>query len=680
MKKILVLSATLICLLMPGKTTKYTNENLVESTEDLLQNNVGLKLNKAIIGENEEIKYSQTFVQYGKDDEGKYVLRFATAVKGDIAKLTYKRSIEGLNDREEEISTVYYGILAENQIYYFDGENITTDESYKSNYYWACYTIKFETNTYKSKNITAGLFIEDKAGNQFQSLSKTASLNSLLPEKIDATIDQAGEYIAEAESLDPTGFIAADDFIAAGAISSKENEYCVRSDTYASNGKYICGSVSKDSGLTMHFELKEDATISISAVARAGIGINFSAESHVLFYLDEEKLTNIENKSLSSNEGKDNKWVSVKLADNVKLTKGTHTLRYVGVNFGSFDLDCFKINVLKYGNIDTTIDRAGEYTVEAESLDPTGFIAADDFISLGAISSKENEYCIRNDSYASNGKYICGFASNGSSITTTFQLKEDATVSITAIAKAGIGINFSAESHVVFHLDGEKLSNIENKSLSSRENEVNKWVDVKLVSNVKLAKGIHTLKLTTAAFGNFDLDKFNINVLKYGKIDATIDQAGEYIAEAESLDPTGFIAADDFIAAGAISSKENEYCVRSDTYASNGKYICGSVSKDSGLTMHFELKEDATISISAVARAGIGINFSAESHVLFYLDEEKLTNIENKSLSSNEGKDNKWVSVKLADNVKLTKGTHTLRYVGVNFGSFDLDCFKINVM
>ena len=349
---------------------------------------------------------------------------------------------------------------------------------------------------------------------------KTVSQGKFI-EHPDLYLNEVNTFIVEGEDLDPSGVYARPDY-AEIVIGATHGAYHVASANSASGYKYIDGfsgnsSLQEKTTFTLEFYLAGDATLEINAVARSSLGVNFSIKDQVLVSVDEVQFTpNPVNLAqyydATTNSYNGTQWIETTLLRK-NFTAGLHTFKFEVLNY-FFDLDCLKFKALSmygYGS-DLVVNQKGEYVVEAENLDPTGFIAADDFIAAGAISSKENEYCVRNDTYASNGKYICGFASNGSSITTTFQLKEDATVSITAIARSSIGINFSAESHVVFHLDGEKLSNIENKSLSSKENEANKWVTVKLVDNVRLTKGTHTLKLTTVSFGNIDLDSYVFDI------------------------------------------------------------------------------------------------------------------------------------------------------------------------
>lgn len=160
MKKIFVLSALALLsvglLNQPVVQSKEVKENanFVEYAEDYA-NNQGINLDnkKASIGVG-SLDVSPTFVQYGMiNEDGKdlYVMRFATAVKGDISSLTYTReAIENVSaEVNKEVKTLYSGISAGSSTYYYDAstKEVSTDESLKGEYYWACYTVKYVNGT-----------------------------------------------------------------------------------------------------------------------------------------------------------------------------------------------------------------------------------------------------------------------------------------------------------------------------------------------------------------------------------------------------------------------------------------------------------------------------------------------------------------------------------------------------
>ena len=171
MKKIFKLSVLVTSLLLGGVlvTNTYSNTGLKEIAADALTNEKAISLKKASIGSDATISYSRTYAQTGVNpDNGNDVIRFATAISGGIKSAFYTRSIEGLPDATKEITTVYKGIAADGEVYYYDGTDLTTVSSEAtSSYYWACYTIEFVNSTYKASDIKVELTLKDEAGETY---------------------------------------------------------------------------------------------------------------------------------------------------------------------------------------------------------------------------------------------------------------------------------------------------------------------------------------------------------------------------------------------------------------------------------------------------------------------------------------------------------------------------------
>ena len=124
-------------------TLSHTSKNtsFVEST--LSSQSMGAKSVKKLVGNDEVISNSKIYTQYA-ELENSYVLRFATAIKGNITSLSYTRAKVGEhNENVKEVATVYRGIIADSKTYFYDGNDLTTNEAYAGNYYWACYTISY---------------------------------------------------------------------------------------------------------------------------------------------------------------------------------------------------------------------------------------------------------------------------------------------------------------------------------------------------------------------------------------------------------------------------------------------------------------------------------------------------------------------------------------------------------
>ncbi len=166
MKKVLrnsvfVLAAAL-AMMQFGDNSITRDTHFIEEASSI--QSVGAQSVKKLIGSDEKVAYSKIYTQYA-ELENNYVLRFAVAVKGDINSLTFTRaSLEGHAEKVKEVPTVYRGIIANNTTYFYDGLDLTTDESKAGEYYWACYTISYgKSSTLKDTPIDLSLSINGES-------------------------------------------------------------------------------------------------------------------------------------------------------------------------------------------------------------------------------------------------------------------------------------------------------------------------------------------------------------------------------------------------------------------------------------------------------------------------------------------------------------------------------------
>ena len=183
-KKIIVpiiglLSLTFISgLVNKDNTHNDLKEDFIESTEDYLNEESGIeKFNLKARNADSALDCSDMFAQYAFDkNDGSYYLRFATAIKGDVTSLSYKRVVAGLDDNIISSYTLYKGISANGIVNYYNGSELSTDTQFAGNYYWSCYTIKFaKSSIYKEKDITIELTV-----NGDKTITRTTSLDTLL--------------------------------------------------------------------------------------------------------------------------------------------------------------------------------------------------------------------------------------------------------------------------------------------------------------------------------------------------------------------------------------------------------------------------------------------------------------------------------------------------------------------
>ena len=171
MKKVLrnsvfVLAAAL-AMIQLGDNSITKDTHFIEEASSI--QSVGAQSVKKLIGSDEKVAYSKIYTQYA-ELENNYVLRFAVAVKGDINSLTFTRaSLEGHAEKVKEVPTVYRGIIANDITYFYDGLDLTTDESKAGIYYWACYTISYgKSSTLKDAPIDLSLSINGESKTSVQ--------------------------------------------------------------------------------------------------------------------------------------------------------------------------------------------------------------------------------------------------------------------------------------------------------------------------------------------------------------------------------------------------------------------------------------------------------------------------------------------------------------------------------
>ena len=139
----------------------------------------------------ETVDVSNIYVQHGIID-GYDCLRFATAIKGNVSSINYVRdALEGSNKKTKEVETLYKSIIANGDNTYYDGSNLTTEEGFAGNYYWACYTIKFVNDTYKNYDINININV-DKI-----TKTTTANLSKIIDEEKTNTYYYQAETVAE---------------------------------------------------------------------------------------------------------------------------------------------------------------------------------------------------------------------------------------------------------------------------------------------------------------------------------------------------------------------------------------------------------------------------------------------------------------------------------------------------
>lgn len=179
MKKIIGLGLLVLCAATLGSLTNpvinHKDNDLQTSTIDFVNEKNGVKKANVITQvNNNKFSASKIYAQTAVDEEGFEYLRFATALRGKFDNVTYTRHIEGLEDKTDPVTTIYKGISANGVTTYSNGKDfVNYDVTSTKEYYWACYTIKFNKDSiYKNTDITITLNVDGYNDTKRTSLEK----------------------------------------------------------------------------------------------------------------------------------------------------------------------------------------------------------------------------------------------------------------------------------------------------------------------------------------------------------------------------------------------------------------------------------------------------------------------------------------------------------------------------
>lgn len=161
-------------------------------------NNSGVKLADVKAAEIEGVEYSKTYAQYAKDSEGKYYVRFATAIKASsLDSIVYHRAeMVGADETvyeasDIEVTTVYSYLTANGVNTYFDGTELVNEPNENTkHYYWACYTIKFGNENFHKSNLSVTLDINETSTENI----KETTLSKLVIDSINNSLDVDPAY------------------------------------------------------------------------------------------------------------------------------------------------------------------------------------------------------------------------------------------------------------------------------------------------------------------------------------------------------------------------------------------------------------------------------------------------------------------------------------------------------
>ena len=202
MKKKILFSVALASLVLGSGIVSLSNkkENLKDFAYDTFNAAKGVSIKNAR-RTNQSVENSTIYAQVATKDGVDY-LRFATAIRGDINSVSYNRTIVATGaSKDKTITTVYKSISAKNSesaealsVFYTENGSLTDLAlSSTKDFYWACFTIAFETETYKESDLNISVSVN---GNVVA--SRTTSLY------------RVKNYIADSDVTDLVTFLGND--------------------------------------------------------------------------------------------------------------------------------------------------------------------------------------------------------------------------------------------------------------------------------------------------------------------------------------------------------------------------------------------------------------------------------------------------------------------------------------
>jgi len=303
------------------------------------------------------------------------------------------------------------------------------------------------------------------------------------PETVDLTIAGTGSYKIEAENLDTTNWVLRPDLAAAGQgfTENWSNDF----------GSGVCAKGFTDGTvITATVKVEQDCTLTLSM--RMSFYNDAAYDfSYTKITFAGQTLTPVPAGDFGHRDAGDWwKWVEVALGT-VNVKAGTYEFK-METN-GGMNIDYFQ-----FVNADAVVSQTT--TIQAENLNTDGIV-----LQAGHTS------CIENDTKNPSNQCLKG-VSEGSVISFTFVLTEDAEVSISAnMSKYESDYNTSGKFTVT--LNGVELT-VESVMLGRAEdgsNDWHNWKTVGLGGAQVLKAGTYTVTLTaTAPMPN--IDSFTINV------------------------------------------------------------------------------------------------------------------------------------------------------------------------
>lgn len=236
MKKKILFSVALASLVLGSGIVSSNNkkENLKDFAYDTFNATKGVSIKNAR-RTNQSVENSTIYAQVAIKDGVDY-LRFATAIRGDINSVSYNRTIVATGaSKDKTITTVYKSISAKNSesaealsVFYTENGSLTDLAlSSTKDFYWACFTIAFETETYKESDLNISVSVNGNVvASRTTSLYRVKNYYEDPNVKLGTFLSKSNSNSVDTKLVSPSSGIKDGSYkIPRGAVSDGEYAY-----------------------------------------------------------------------------------------------------------------------------------------------------------------------------------------------------------------------------------------------------------------------------------------------------------------------------------------------------------------------------------------------------------------------------------------------------------------------